>query len=156
MAKSIWHGIAAGAAGTTALNLVTYLDMALRGRPQSTTPEQTVRKAEQAAHLPLASDGPDSDTAENRRSGLGALLGIATGLGSGLSYALVRPHLRRIPLPLAGVAAGLATTVATAVPMAATGVSDPRTWSASAWLSDLVPHLAYGLTTAAVFDALDS
>ena len=31
-------GIAAGAAGTTALNATTYLDMALRGRPASRTP----------------------------------------------------------------------------------------------------------------------
>jgi hypothetical protein len=30
--------------------------------------------------------------------------------------------------------------------MAAMGVSDPRKWSVSDWLSDLVPHLAYGLT----------
>ena len=48
MAKKIstvgWmlRGAAAGAAGTTALNVVTYLDMAVRGRPASSTPERTV------------------------------------------------------------------------------------------------------------------
>ena len=26
----------------------------------------------------------------------------------------------------------------------ALGLTDPREWSASDWLSDLVPHLAYG------------
>jgi hypothetical protein len=39
----LWAGLlsgaAAGAAGTTALNVITYLDIALRGRPTSTTPE---------------------------------------------------------------------------------------------------------------------
>ncbi|MCP9968874.1 hypothetical protein LUX57_29935 [Actinomadura madurae] len=38
------RGLAAGAAGTTALNLVTYLDMAVRGRPASSTPEQSVER----------------------------------------------------------------------------------------------------------------
>ena len=42
----LWAGLlsgaAAGAAGTTALNVITYLDIAVRGRPTSTTPERTV------------------------------------------------------------------------------------------------------------------
>ena len=38
-------GAAAGAAGTTALNFLTYVDMAVRGRPASSTPEKTVRDA---------------------------------------------------------------------------------------------------------------
>ena len=37
------RGAAAGAAGSTALNAVTYLDMAGRGRGSSSTPEQTVQ-----------------------------------------------------------------------------------------------------------------
>jgi hypothetical protein len=40
------------------------------------------------------------------------------------------------------------------VPIAATGASDPRTWGVSGWLSDLIPHLVYGLVTAATFDAI--
>jgi hypothetical protein len=156
-----WYGLAAGAAGTTALNAVTYLDMSLRGRPASSTPEETVRKAERAAHVSLDSSGSSTDSSgaeqagDNRRSGLGALLGIMSGLTSGVAYGLVRPHLRGLPLPVAGLAAGLAANAATVLPMAVSGVSDPRTWSTSSWLSDLIPHLAYGLTTAAVFDALD-
>lgn len=43
MTRRFLHGLAAGAAGTTALNAVTYLDMALRGRPASTTPEEIGR-----------------------------------------------------------------------------------------------------------------
>jgi drug/metabolite transporter (DMT)-like permease len=154
MRRDVIDGIAAGAAGTTVLNAVTYLDMVVRARPTSSTPEQTVRKAEELAHLQLAEEGPDSDTAENRRSGLGALLGIGAGLATGAAYGLVRPRLGRVPLALLGVGAGLAANVGTTGPMAALGITDPRDWPASSWLSDLLPHLAYGLATAAVFDRM--
>jgi hypothetical protein len=109
----ILAGLAAGAAGTTALNLVTYLDMLARARPASSTPEETVRVLERRTGLGLAADGPDTDAAGNRRSALGALLGIASGLGVGAVYGAVRPALGRLPLPLLGVAAGLAANVAT-------------------------------------------
>jgi hypothetical protein len=33
-------------------------------------------------------------------------------------------------------------------------VSDPTSWGLNSWLSDLVPHLAYELTTAVAYDAL--
>ncbi len=154
MAHRIWHGLAAGAAGTTALNLVTYLDMVARGRPASSTPEQTVRTIEHSTHLSLSDEGPDSEPAGNRRAGLGALMGITAGLASGIAYALVRPYVRRIPMPVAGLAVGLAANAATVLPMAAAGVSDPRTWSVASWVSDVVPHVAHGVATAAVFDAL--
>lgn len=36
------YGAAAGAAGTTALNVVSYGDMVVRGRPASSTPETIV------------------------------------------------------------------------------------------------------------------
>ena len=42
----VLRGAAAGAAGTTALNAVTYLDMTVRGRGTSSTPEQTVEALE--------------------------------------------------------------------------------------------------------------
>ena len=44
--------------------------------------------------------------------------------------------------------------VASDLPIIALGVSDPRTWAAAGWVSDLLPHLAYGLATAAVYEAL--
>jgi hypothetical protein len=152
-------GAAAGAAGTTALNAVTYLDMVLRARPTSTTPEETVRKAEELTHLPLSSNGPDSEAAANRRSGLAGLLGIAAGLGTGAAYGLLRARLgkdipRDIPLPVLAAVAALGADAGTLVPMAALGVSDPRSWSATSWISDIVPHLAYGAVTALVFEAL--
>ena len=31
-------------------------------------------------------------------------------------------------------------------------VSDPRRWSPSDWAADVLPHLAYGLVTAATYD----
>ncbi|MFI7677347.1 DUF6789 family protein [Actinophytocola sp. NPDC049390] len=153
MRHPIVRGIVAGAAGTTALNAVTYLDMALRARASSTTPEDTVRKVEALTHTSLSARGPDSDAARNRRAGLGALVGITTGVALGALYGVVRSRLPRPPAPLLGVGAGLAATASTAAPMAALGVTDPRTWSATSWLSDLVPHLAYGLVTALVFDS---
>jgi hypothetical protein len=39
--------------------------------------------------------------------------------------------------------------------MAVLGVSDPRTWSAADWISDVVPHLAYGVVTYVTLAALD-
>jgi len=154
MSREVLTGIAAGAAGTTALNAVTYLEMATRARPASTTPEDTVRKAEELTHVSLSEHDPDSDEAGNRRSGLGALLGIAAGLGTGALYGLVRPKLGRVPFALLGVGAGLAANVGTTGPMVALGVTDPRTWPASSWFSDLVPHLAYGFATAAVWELM--
>lgn len=154
MRRELLTGIAAGAAGTTALNAVTYLDMVTRARPASSTPEETVRKTEELANLSLSAEGPDSETAQNRRSGLGALLGIMAGLGTGALYGVLRPKLNGVPLAVLGTAAGLAANVGTTGPMAVLGITDPREWSASSWLSDLVPHLAYGFATALVFDQM--
>ncbi len=50
------RGAAAGAAGTTALNAVTYLDMTVRGRGASSTPERTVEKLAEKAHVPIPGD----------------------------------------------------------------------------------------------------
>jgi hypothetical protein len=35
----------------------------------------------------------------------------------------------------------------TDISMSRLGVSDPRSWHAAAWLSDAIPHLAFGATT---------
>ena len=55
---------------------------------------------------------------------------------------------------VAGAAVGLSAMAASDLPIALTGVSDPATWSSTDWLSDLIPHLVYGLVTVAVYDAL--
>ena len=152
--RDVLTGIAAGAAGTTALNAVTFLDMAVRARPASTTPDDTVHRAEELTGASLSEKGPDSDDAVNRRSALGALVGIAAGLGTGALYGFVRPKLGRVPLAVLGVGAGLVANIGTTGPMAALGITDPRTWPADSWVSDLVPHLGYGFATAAVWDLM--
>ena len=138
------RGAAAGAAGTTALNAVTYLDMAWRGRPASSTPEDTVEKLAHATGVEVPGD---EQTRQNRLAGLGPLTGIATGVAVGVLAALLA---RRLPLPaLAGVV-GTAAMAGANGPMTALGVTDPRSWSAGSWISDVVPHVAYGFVTAAV------
>ena len=147
----VW-GAAAGAAGTTVLNAVTYLDMVLRGRPASTTPEQTVEAISDAIGVPVPGEG---DARDARVSGLGALSGIAAGVGSGVLYGALRAAG-------AGTGRGTGTAAATALallagngPMTALKVTDPRRWSSADWLADVVPHLAYGVVTAAVFGGLE-
>jgi hypothetical protein len=66
----------------------------------------------------------------------------------------VRPKLGHAPLVLLGVGAGLAANVGTTAPMVALGITDPRTWPVDSWVSDLVPHLAYGMVTAAVWNLM--
>ncbi len=150
--RSLIRGLVAGAVGTELLNVTSYLDMALSGRASSSTPQEDVQKLADRAGLSL---GGDSSTAENRKSALGALLGYVTGGGIGLTYGLARSVL---PPPLAApaaVAVGLAAMAATDASSAALGTTDPRTWSAHAWISDLIPHLAYGAGVVATYEALD-
>ncbi|WP_329085066.1 hypothetical protein [Streptosporangium sp. NBC_01469] len=146
---SLTAGILAGAAGTTALDLAGYLDMTVRGRPASGLPAQAAGKLADRAGTDLGS----GETADSRREGLGALLGYATGLGVGALYGLLAED-RRVPLPVAALGLSAMAMTASVVPLAALGLTDPRDWSASSWVSDIVPHLAYGLTAAVVYDRL--
>lgn len=152
LSKGIGAGLAAGAAGTTALNGVTYLDMAARGRSTSSAPEDTVEKLAEKVGVTIPGD---EDTRKNRLAGLGPLTGLAAGLGVGAALGLARTCGFRPNLLIAGVVTGAAAMVGTDGPMAVLGVSDPSTWAAKDWLSDAVPHLAYGLVTAAVVQGLD-
>lgn len=151
MFRGLLHGAAAGAAGTTALDAVTYLDMALRGRPSSQTPQQAVDKLAEGIGIPVPGTG---DTRDNRRSGLGSLTGIATGVGIGVLAGLLRPVLLRLPSPLGVLLIGGGAMAASDFSLAKLGVSEPATWSPADWLSDVVPHLAYGAVTYAALAAL--
>jgi hypothetical protein len=134
-------GIAAGAVGTSALNVSTYLDMAVRGRPESELPAKAAESAASAVGVDLsagAEDGRAEDVARNRKGGIGALMGYATGLGFGALYGLVRPRVRG-PLPLVGVLLGLGVMAGSDVPSIASGMTDPREWGLAGWLSDVVP-----------------
>ncbi len=50
-------GMAAGAAGTTALNVVTYADMAWRERPSSSAPGELVERAAERAGTSIPGEG---------------------------------------------------------------------------------------------------
>lgn len=153
--KHLVHGLAAGAVGTAVLNTVTYLDMAVRARPASSVPAETVDKMTDLAGVTLAAEGHDSDKAATRREAVGALLGYATGFGVGALYGLLRAGpLEGLPRPVAAVGIAAAATGSTVAPYGALGVSDPRTWPAKSWAADIIPHLCYGWATAAAFDAL--
>jgi xanthosine utilization system XapX-like protein len=142
---SLMAGIFAGAAGTTALDIVTYLDMTVRGRPASVLPAQAAGKLADRAGVDLGSGG----VAESRREGVGALLGYGAGLGVGGLYGLLAGD-RRVPLPVAALGLSVAAMTAGAIPYTALRLTDPREWDASSWATDAVPHLVYGLTAAVV------
>jgi hypothetical protein len=145
------RGALAGAAGTTALNAITYADMALRARPASTTPEQMVDKASTLTKIDIPGTRQERD---NRVAGLAPLLGIGVGSGvgsvAGVIHHLLLGHGRRLPFVVGAVLVGASAMAASDLPLKLSGVSDPTTWTAKEWLADLAPHLAYGVVTEAV------
>jgi hypothetical protein len=151
LSTGLLAGAAAGAAGTTALNAVTYLDMVWRGRPASSTPEDTVEKLASRASMTIPGD---SDTRPNRVSGLGALTGILAGIGAGALLGAARAAGWRPGLVQGSAVAGTAALLAGNGPMTVLGVTDPRSWSATDWVSDVVPHLAYGAVAAGLLHRL--
>ncbi|MDP9025890.1 MAG: hypothetical protein M3N13_11010 [Candidatus Eremiobacteraeota bacterium] len=150
------RGAIAGAAGTMALDISTYVDMAARGRESSTMPSEVVRRIAERAGIPALSTPSEVSTAKTkaRRSALGALCGYAVGVGIGTLYGALRPSLRRIPAPAMAIVLGAAAMAASDVPAARLGATDLKTWGVSGWLADALPHGVYGLVTAAVVDAL--
>ena len=150
----VLRGAIAGAVGTIALDLMTYGDMLLRGRGASSVPARMAGVlAAQFGISPLASS-TTGDVPDNRRQAAGALLGYGTGVGTGALYGLVRGEEAGGASPVAGAAVGLSAMAASDAPIALTGVSDPATWSATDWLSDIIPHLVYGLVTVAVYEVI--
>ena len=157
MLRDALIGLAAGAIGTVALNVSTYADMAIRGRSSSGAPSKMVHILAEKAHLSLSSQGvgAQDETAKNRESGLGALLGYVNGLGVGALYGLLRSQVDEdVSLPLMGVLVGASAMAASDVPLVSLKVSNPKTWGVSGWASDAIPHLIYGLVTAGVYQLL--
>lgn len=152
MISSVLRGAAAGAAGTTALNAVTYLDMAARGRPASSTPQHTVTIMADRAGVRIPGD---QETHDNRVDALGPLTGLVAGLGTGALLGAARAAGWRPGTWTSSVAASVGALVGSNGPMTLLGVTDPRGWAAADWASDVVPHLAYGLVTAWVLEGLD-
>jgi hypothetical protein len=147
----VGHGLAAGAAGVTALNAITYLDMTLRARPASGSPSQAVEQLAGKAGADIPGKGEDRD---NRLAGLGPLAGIVTGVAVGVAAALARPALARIPAPLAVAALGALAMGGSDGPLFALGITKPGDWTTADWASDVIPHLGYGAATYATLTAL--
>ena len=113
MRKPLLWGIAAGAVGTIALDVVSYLDMVVRARPASSLPAEVAGALAERAGVELAAEGNQSERAANRRSGIGALFGYGVGLGVGAAYGLLQSVL---PVPrrpwVAATGLGLAAMAA--------------------------------------------
>lgn len=143
--STMMKGAIAGAVGTMALDVTTYADMALRARSSSNTPATAIKKLSERAGVPIRND--------NRASALGALTGYVVGVGVGSLYGALRSRVRP-PLLLSTLVLATAAMAAAEVPATRVGATDPKTWGIAGWLSDIVPHVVYGLVTAAVFDAV--
>lgn len=140
------NAIMAGMAGTAALNATNYLDVAIRGRAPSRTPEQSVQRMADAVGVSL---GHDEHSAGNRKAGMGPLIGYATGVATAVTFAQLVGR-RRVPWPVAALGLTTLAMLAANAPMTALGITDPRRWSAADWAADVIPHLAYGAAAAAV------
>ncbi|WP_345340114.1 hypothetical protein, partial [Actinomycetospora succinea] len=138
------RGTAAGAAGTTALNVATQTDMALRARPASDTPVETVSAL--VDRVDVAVPGRRRER-RHRLEGLGGLAGSATGVAVGAVAGALRSAGVRLPAVLGVPALGAAAMLASDLPTARLGLTDPRRWSSVDWAADVVPHLAYGVAT---------
>lgn len=150
LTRNLARGALAGAAGTTALNAVTYLDMALRGRGASGTPERTVETMAAKAGIDIPGD---EETAQHRVSGLGPMLGIAAGVGTGAALGVLQTGWRP-PLAIGALLATAGAMMAGDGPMTAMGVTDPTSWSPADWVADALPHGVYGVVTAATLRLL--
>lgn len=148
---AVLSGAAAGAAGTTALNAVTYADMVLRGRGASSTPEDTVEKLSKVSHVAIPGD---ATTRKNRVAGLGPMTGLVAGVGVGAALGLAQGAGWRPGLAVSALAGTVGALIGSNGPMTVLGITDPRTWAAKDWASDIVPHLAYGVVTAGVLRGL--
>lgn len=144
------RGTAAGAAGTTALDITTRADMALRARPASDAPAEAVSAI--ADRVGASIPGRRGERG-NRLQGLSGLSGSLTGLGVGAVAGLLRAGGLRLPGVVGGPLLGAGAMAATDLPMARLGITDPRRWSRADWVADAVPHLVYGVTTHATLAA---
>lgn len=160
MPNRLIAGLAAGAAGTAALNVTAYLDMLVRGRPASQLPARVAGKMADEVGVPLDFRAPNQAGAvtgsqvSNRQEAVGALLGYANGIGFGVAYAVARLVVPRLPLWIGGAILGSATMAASDVPATQMRLTDPREWTTADWLADILPHAAYGLVTVMTYEAL--
>jgi hypothetical protein len=138
------RGTAAGAAGTTALDVATQVDMALRARPGSDAPTRTVSAIADRAGVSV----PGGRSERTRRlQGLGGLAGAVTGLGVGALAGVLRAAGVRLPALVGAPLLGAGAMTASDLPMARLKITRPDRWSRADWVADAVPHLVYGMAT---------
>ena len=87
--------------------------------------------------------------------GLGPLTGLAAGIGIGVLAGLARAAGYRSTPPVGALLTSVGALVGTNGPMTVLGITDPRTWSRTDWISDLVPHAAYGAVVTTTMVAFD-
>jgi len=150
--RRLIRGAAAGAAGTTALNAVTYADMGVRARPASSTPSDTVEELAKRSGVGIPGD---DQSRGNRVEALGALSGLVAGVTTGVLLGAVRAAGWRPGAVGTFALTSAAVLVAGNGPMTALGITDPRSWDANAWATDVVPHLAYSVVATYVLVGLD-
>ncbi|WP_037852398.1 hypothetical protein [Streptomyces sp. NRRL S-340] len=146
----ITKGLLAGAAGTLALDVVTYGDMLLRGRPSSSIPAEVAGRLAGRVRIPLGG----GEEKENRTQAAGALMGYATGVGAGVAYGLFGHRRPALSGWTAGPLLGAAVMAGANAPATVLRLTDPASWDLASWVSDVVPHLVYGLTTTAAYRAM--
>ncbi|WP_375483519.1 hypothetical protein [uncultured Jatrophihabitans sp.] len=155
-APGFLRGAAAGAAGTTALNATTYLDMAIRGRSTSSAPQDLVKIAADKAGVDIPGDGDERD---NRLAGLGPLSGTAVGAAvgalAGSLHRTLRTRGHAIPALIAVPLISAAAMATSDLPLKLFGISDPAKWKSADWAADAVPHLVFGAATYATLRATD-
>jgi hypothetical protein len=144
MLENLAKGAMAGLAGASALNAAGYGDMVMQGRAASSAPARVV---EELARRGGRTVPGDSEQRRNRLQAMGALAGIATGTAVGAAAGQLHRLTRGLGPVLGPVVIGGAAMAATDLSMFGLGVSDPRTWDWTSWLSDAIPHLAYGVVT---------
>jgi hypothetical protein len=150
-------GAIAGAAGTMALDCAGYVDMAVRGRGSSNLPAEVIRRLAENAGISALSvpDDEADDATKSRRTALGALSGYEIGIILGALYGLASyPSTKKRGIVFRSMVLTLLAMAASDIPATVLGLTNPAEWGTSGWISDLWPHAAYGLVTAAVFETI--
>jgi hypothetical protein len=135
---------AAGAAGIVAMEVVSYLDMLARGRPASEQPQQLGDRLAERLDVGQGT----TEAAQAQRQALGALAGYIDGLVLPTALALIGAGRWSSVAHVAALTVG-AMIGSSALPVAL-GITDPRRWTLDDWLTDLWPHLGYGVTATLV------
>jgi hypothetical protein len=66
---------------------------------------------------------------------------------------VLRPIVLRLGPVLGSVLLGGAAMATSDLPMVKLGLTDPKEWSPADWVSDVVPHLAFGVAAYATLAA---